>query len=435
MKKVFVLLGVFLLLGVVAGGGAFLMQQWKLRAALKQLDLARDYLQQGKPSEADQILSRQLQNAKPGPSWVDSGLALRFQALDALKDEAATQALADQVLDPANPLASPGDETWGRAMEKHLIRALDANELDRARELADKLIAQPAGSYGQLVGKLGMARLKMATGMQNEQELIETRNALQAIIKDPAAGASLRLDAEFALSALNMVMLKSRQPYGNDQQYVIAKGDTIYVLARKFKISQELLMLVNGITNASRLTIGQRIKIPDLDFSIVVNKGDNTLTLNNHGEFFKKYRVRTGEHEYQTPPGDYTIRRKVTNPQWTDTKTGKRYEANDPENQLGTRWMEFQGSLGIHEAIDPNTIGTYSSSGCVGLERMDVEELYDLVKVGTPVKIIGSKSGGTVITIPGRNAPAAAAGSAASPAPNADLAVTTGSAPGVILPD
>ena len=32
--------------------------------------------------------------------------------------------------------------------------------------------------------------------------------------------------------------------------------------------------------------------------------------------------------------------------------------------------MGFEGSnLGIHEAIDPSTVGTYSSNGCVGLAR------------------------------------------------------------------
>jgi lipoprotein-anchoring transpeptidase ErfK/SrfK len=66
--------------------------------------------------------------------------------------------------------------------------------------------------------------------------------------------------------------------------------------------------------------------------------------------------------------------------------------ARRPGNQLGSRWMGFQGSnLGIHEAIDPASIGTYSSNGCVGLVREDVQELYDLVPIGTPITIIDSR--------------------------------------------
>jgi lipoprotein-anchoring transpeptidase ErfK/SrfK len=55
--------------------------------------------------------------------------------------------------------------------------------------------------------------------------------------------------------------------------------------------------------------------------------------------------------------------------------------------------MGFQGSnLGFHEAIDPETIGTYASNGCIGLVKEDIEELYALVPIGTPVKIIGEVS-------------------------------------------
>jgi hypothetical protein len=35
------------------------------------------------------------------------------------------------------------------------------------------------------------------------------------------------------------------------------------------------------------------VKVPDLDLSIEVDKGTNTLTLFNKDAFFKLYRVRT----------------------------------------------------------------------------------------------------------------------------------------------
>ena len=430
MKKMGILILVVVLLGGLAGGTAFLVQQWKLRSALKDVEIAETYLNQGKAVEAEQVLARRLQNAKPGAAWIDSALALRFRALDAIDDPAASQALADQVLDPARPWVEPGDEAWGRAMEKMLLKALEEGNVDRSRELADKLIQQPEGSYGQTAGKLGQARIKMATGMSGDADFVETRATLETVIKELPQGSPLRLDAEFALGALNMAMLRTPQPYGSDQLYELKKGDTIYGLSRKFKVSGELIMLVNNIRDAGRLTVGQRIKIPDLNLSILVNKADNTVTLFNHGQFFKKYRCRTGEHEYQTPAGDYTIERKVTNPPWKDPKSGKSYPSGDPENQLGVRWMAFKGSLGIHEAIDPSSVGTYSSSGCVGLVREDIEELYDLVKVGTPVKIIGQKNESRVITVPSKN-PASA-----SPAPAAAASGTTTTAePSVVLPE
>jgi lipoprotein-anchoring transpeptidase ErfK/SrfK len=52
--------------------------------------------------------------------------------------------------------------------------------------------------------------------------------------------------------------------------------------------------------------------------------------------------------------------------------------------------MAFEGNmLGIHGTTKPETIGTYVSKGCVGMLTEDVEELYDLVPLHTPVKITG----------------------------------------------
>jgi lipoprotein-anchoring transpeptidase ErfK/SrfK len=122
------------------------------------------------------------------------------------------------------------------------------------------------------------------------------------------------------------------------------------------------------------------------------------MVLQNNGEFFKRYRIRTGKEDYMTPLGDFTIETKVKFPKWTNPEDGKFHPAGDPTNELGTRWMAFQGSIGIHGTIHPDTVGKYASNGCVGMLTQDVEELYDLVPIGTPIKIIGkmTKGGQTV---------------------------------------
>ena len=44
--------------------------------------------------------------------------------------------------------------------------------------------------------------------------------------------------------------------------------------------------------------------------------------------------------------------------------------------------------LGIHGTIAPETIGSFSSSGCARMLNEEVEELYDLVVRSTPVDIV-----------------------------------------------
>jgi lipoprotein-anchoring transpeptidase ErfK/SrfK len=45
-------------------------------------------------------------------------------------------------------------------------------------------------------------------------------------------------------------------------------------------------------------------------------------------------------------------------------------------------------SYGIHEAIDPSDIGKYITNGCIRMRKEDLEELYDIVTIGTQVTII-----------------------------------------------
>ena len=80
----------------------------------------------------------------------------------------------------------------------------------------------------------------------------------------------------------------------------------------------------------------------------------------------------------------------MVNPTWHNPQDGREYPPGDPQNELGTRWMAFQGNiLGIHGTIAPETIGEYASNGCVGMLMEDAEELFDLVPTGTTITITG----------------------------------------------
>lgn len=54
---------------------------------------------------------------------------------------------------------------------------------------------------------------------------------------------------------------------------------------------------------------------------------------------------------------------------------------------LGTRRLELGDGYGIHGTNDPASIGHAASHGCVRLRNEDIERLYDMVPVGTPVYI------------------------------------------------
>jgi L,D-transpeptidase ErfK/SrfK len=107
--------------------------------------------------------------------------------------------------------------------------------------------------------------------------------------------------------------------------------------------------------------------------------------------------------DWKTPLGKTKVARKIMNPEWHPPESIRREHAANgdplpvvvpagPHNPLGTRafYLDLPGEYRIHGTdIDKiNGIGMQITHGCVRMYPKDVEELYDLVAVGTPVYIV-----------------------------------------------
>jgi lipoprotein-anchoring transpeptidase ErfK/SrfK len=98
--------------------------------------------------------------------------------------------------------------------------------------------------------------------------------------------------------------------------------------------------------------------------------------------------------------GHVHVARRAEWPDWTppDVMLKRRpdlphYMAGGIGNPLGARALYLfntQGDTGfrIHGTNEPDTIGQAVSSGCIRMLNVDVEDLYDRVKVGTQVNVI-----------------------------------------------
>lgn len=108
-------------------------------------------------------------------------------------------------------------------------------------------------------------------------------------------------------------------------------------------------------------------------YSITINTSTRTLTLYRNGQWIKSYPVAIGKHSTPTPKGIFTIKNKIVN----------------PGGPFGARWMGLsKPHYGIHGTNDPSSIGKAVTNGCVRMYNKDVIELYNLVPIGTIVKII-----------------------------------------------
>ena len=96
----------------------------------------------------------------------------------------------------------------------------------------------------------------------------------------------------------------------------------------------------------------------------------------------------------ETPAGLYAIQNKavnaawsVPNSAWAGSLAGQVVPGGAPDNPLKARWMGIFAGAGIHGTDQVGSLGTAASHGCVRMAIPDVIELYDQVKVQTPVYI------------------------------------------------
>jgi lipoprotein-anchoring transpeptidase ErfK/SrfK len=127
---------------------------------------------------------------------------------------------------------------------------------------------------------------------------------------------------------------------------------------------------------------------------ITVDRGNHRLRLFKNLKLDKTYGIAVGQAGLETPSGEYTIQNMAENPSWhvpdsdwAGDMAGQVIPPG-PQNPIKARWMGIYDGAGIHGTDAVNSIGTNASHGCIRMRIPDVEELYDQVKVGTPVYIV-----------------------------------------------
>lgn len=114
------------------------------------------------------------------------------------------------------------------------------------------------------------------------------------------------------------------------------------------------------------------------------------------GETYRLFPSSVPMSEELTKRGYTKVVRKAKNPSWTPTASMRERDPSlplrmegGPGNPLGTRamYLTWPAYL-VHGTHDTRKIGRQSSSGCIGLYNQHVEQLYEMVKIGTQVRIL-----------------------------------------------
>ena len=124
--------------------------------------------------------------------------------------------------------------------------------------------------------------------------------------------------------------------------------------------------------------------------SVEISLKNRYLTLLDDGKVIGKYPVAIGAPESPTVPGQFAVTKMDAAPVYH--KKGK-VIAPGPENPVGVRYVAYvqigTGEYAIHGTAWPNWVRLRSavSLGCIRMLNNDVIQVFNRIKVGTPVLV------------------------------------------------
>jgi len=226
-----------------------------------------------------------------------------------------------------------------------------------------------------------------------------------ALLVGGAASASA---AQYPLTNAEALMF-------GDVETITAHGeDTLPDLARRYGLGYEEILRANpGVDTwlpgeGTPIVIpGQRLLPPSVREGIVVNLPEHRLY------YFPKpkkgetpqvitYPVSIGKMDWNTPLGKTRVVDKRKNPTWTPPESVRKEHAergdplppvvkSGPDNPLGLYAMRLgitPGAYLIHGTNNPIAVGMAITHGCIRMYPEDIEALFPLVPVNTPVWLV-----------------------------------------------
>ncbi len=140
---------------------------------------------------------------------------------------------------------------------------------------------------------------------------------------------------------------------------------------------------------------------------LVLDRSRRELVVVENGTPLRRFPVAVGMPGWETPVGRFAVIEMQSNPTWEHPASGLLIKPG-PDNPLGSRWIGFhrdcsgrrgfngqehlvvEGCVvaGFHGTPNRTSIGQAVSHGCVRLFDEHVRDLFDLVRLGTPVTVL-----------------------------------------------
>jgi L,D-transpeptidase ErfK/SrfK len=193
------------------------------------------------------------------------------------------------------------------------------------------------------------------------------------------------------------------------------QDETLLDVAHRFLLGQTEIVRLNPNVDRWLVKKGVMVRIPNK--RILPDTPHDGITLNlpefrmyyyprdqeqGSPQLVMSYAHGVGRQDWKTPLGKTSVVRKIKDPSWRPPESIRKEHAADgdilpavvppgPHNPLGAYAMNLaiRGYLIHGTDIDKiYGIGMQVTHGCIRMYPEDIEELYNSVKVGTPVYIV-----------------------------------------------
>jgi LysM repeat protein len=221
--------------------------------------------------------------------------------------------------------------------------------------------------------------LASALALEKEGKLLEARDALQNFIIQYPQSTKLA-DAKAAVGGINTQFVFTSAPGPDKIDYTVVPGDSLVKVAGKTKSNAELILRSNNLASID-LSVGQPLRIPQLDISLVLDRQAKTLTILNKGQLFKEYPLLA----LDLPPGargkdpiQTQIKDKIAIKGSGRVAFGTRdYAGSERWLMLGLTNAVIRGKADENAPMPPGII----------VSQEDIEEIFPLVAQRTSVTI------------------------------------------------
>jgi LysM repeat protein len=246
------------------------------------------------------------------------------------------------------------------------------------------------------IKKLEQAQVLAREGKSNEARDI----VVKALVTEPKSPVTREL--RDLLGDINAQIFFSKEPSPRKTEYTVQPGDALSSIARKLDSSPDAIIRINNL-DSTLIRPGEKLLVPQLDFSVTVNLPRNRVVVHDSRGFFTQYPITSAQLPHTRQP---TIETKVAGKSFWEN--GKPMPPGHEFQKQGSPRIDLERKgyvlYGVEEQSDAATSqaaaatddngGTSDSADAnrppqgIAMQKNDLADIELLTRKGTPVTIV-----------------------------------------------